>query len=420
MRSVMFALTIRKITWGVFLVLLFLVVSLPTGSIMGVNVKFIVFGMFACSFLLYALTSRNIFAQSDVLLLTAVLTALSFWSLIGILNGESETKQIFYQLRDLASAILIAWLCIFAVRRRLIRAERLILVIVAGMFAVATLKVALVASSFFLDISPVQAIEYVFGEGSTVGGAIEFNLVRLSFSADILGAVAIFAVLAPSVSGVKLGRAAKFAVCLTIVLGCGFLAYSRYLWFFYIASVFLALIVERSWKTMAAILVSAVILCIPLYDAVSTIITARFLSEGTEISDSGRVEQANALLDEIEIRPVLGKGVGAHTNAHISNGIYLYGYEMQWLAFLMQFGVLGELGILLLVALSTRDLLKAKHRAKVWILLLFALWLLASWTNPYLTSSFAGAVFGLFMAMFYRMRHTDEISFVPDLAMQTI
>jgi hypothetical protein len=413
----MFALTIRKITWGVFLGLLFLVVSLPTGSIMGVNVKFIAFGLFACSFLLYALTSRNIFARSDVLLLTTVLAALSFWSLIGILNGESETIQIFYQLRDLASAILIAWLCIFAVRRGLIQAERLILVIVVGMFAVATIKVLLVASSFFLDIYPVQAIEYVFGEGSTVGGAIEFNLVRLSFSADILGAVAIFAVLAPSISGVKFRRAAKFAVCLMIVLGCGFLAYSRYLWFFYTACVFLALIVERNWKLMAVILLSGVVLCIPFYDAVSTIFTARFLSEGTEVSDSGRVEQANALLDEIKIRPFLGKGVGAHTNAHISNGIYLYGYEMQWLAFLMQFGVLGELGILLLVAVSTRDLLRAKHRAKFWIILLFALWLFASWTNPYLTSSFAGAVFGLFMAMFYRMRNTADSGFPPSLAM---
>ena len=70
----------------------------------------------------------------------------------------------------------------------------------------------------------------------------------------------------------------------------------------------------------------------------------------------------------------------------------------------MQFGALGMAGIILLVGNSARDLIASRHRGRSWMALLFVLWLLSGWTNPYLTSSFAGATFGMFMAMFYRMR----------------
>lgn len=91
------------------------------------------------------------------------------------------------------------------------------------------------------------------------------------------------------------------------------------------------------------------------------------------------------------------------------------------MATLMQFGFVGIVGIFLLVGTSARDLLAPRHRAKPWMVLLFVLWLLSSWTNPYLMSSFAGATLGMFMAMFYRMRNTiardAEISYavVPRL-----
>jgi len=126
-----------------------------------------------------------------------------------------------------------------------------------------------------------------------------------------------------------------------------------------------------------------------------------------ESSDTGRTEQARALWGEIKARPILGKGMGAHVATDSRTITQKYSYELQWLAFLMQFGIMGVIGILLLVAASTRDLVMAKHPAKPWVLLLFVLWLLESLTNPHITSSYAGAAFGLFMAMFYRMRNTN-------------
>jgi hypothetical protein len=404
---------VRSVTRELFLVLLFVVVCLPTGAILGVNVKFIVFGLFLVPFILFLATHRNTLSRSDVFFLLGVVAFLCFWSLIGVLIGQADNAQIFHQLRDLGSAILIAWLSIFSIRKGLLRPERLTTAIVFGMFAMSAMKFVLVAGSLYFDFSPVQIIESVFGEASTVAGSIDFNLVRLQFPADILGSFVLFALLAPSISGVKFGRVQTFVICIVVGLGSGFLAYSRYVWFIYIVSIFMAMIIERSWKVMTVTILTVLILCVPFYDEFQTIFEARFLSEGTEVSDAGRVAQAQALLDEVKTRPILGKGIGAHSAAYLSSDTLKYSYEMQWLSLLMQFGIVGEIGILLLVAASARDLVMAKHPAKLWLLFLFALWLLASWTNPYMTSSFAGATFGLFEALFHRMRNIATIAVSP-------
>ena len=407
------SLQIRSVMCFLFLTVLFLAVSLPTGSIFGFNIKVVVFVMFFASFVLYAGTSRDVFSYGDAFLLLAVAAALCFWSLIGILNGQTDSLQILYHVRELSSAILIGWLSIFYIRRGLIRAERLITTIIYGVFVVSIMKIALIVGSLFLAINPVEVIQSVFGEGSAVSGMIGFSLIRLEFSADILGAFVLFAVLAPSLSAVRFGRIRKFVTCVVVLLGSGFLAYSRYVWLIYVVSIFTAMIVERSWRMMAAIIIALLVLVIPYRDEVQTIFEARFVSEGTDISDAGRVAQARALMEEIKARPVFGKGIGAHTNGYLSSDTNMYSYEMQWLALLMQFGIVGGIAILLLVAASLSDLMIAKHPAKLWVLLIFVLWLLASWTNPYLTSSFAGATFGLFMAMFYRMRNVGPAGLEP-------
>jgi hypothetical protein len=303
----------------------------------------------------------------------------------------------------MASAIAIAWLSIFAIRRGLVTAERLITVIIYAIFAVSAAKVALVAASFFTSIDPIQIVRRIFGEESTVAYSTLFGLVRLDFAADIIGAFALFALLAPSVSGVRFGRMLKLGICIVVALGSGFLAHSRATWFIYVACIFLAMIVQRSWKTMAVTILAVLGLAVCYYDVLGVVYEERFVVEA-ELSDIGRIEQARALMGEIKARPFLGKGMGAHYAEDSRDIKGKFSYELQWLGFLMQFGIVGEVGILMLVAASARDLLRAKHPAKPWMILLFLLWLLDSWTNPHITTSFAGATFGLFMAMFYRMR----------------
>jgi hypothetical protein len=353
----------------------------------------------------YAVTNSPFFSHAEMIFMVVVAASLCFWSLVGVFNGQADTGQIFSELRQIASAISVAWLSIFAIRRGLLTAERLITVIIYGMFCVSAVKMALVAASFFSNIDPIQITQSVFGE-ATRADPILFGLVRLDFPQDIVGAFALFALLAPSVSGVRFGRMSKLFICIVVVLGSGFLTYSRAIWFIYVVSIFVAMIVQRSWKTMAVTILAVLVLGAWYYDVFNVVFEERFVAEA-EPSDVGRIEQARDLMGEIKARPFLGKGMGAHFSTDSRTTTQKYSYELEWLALLMQFGIVGTIGILLLVAASTRDLVMAKHPARPWTLLLFALWLLESCLNPHITSSYAGATFGLFMAMFYRMRNTN-------------
>jgi hypothetical protein len=397
--------TFRKpLAATLFQTMLLIAVCLPSGSIFGVNVKVPVFALLCLSLLLYLAThSSNWLTSSDFVALASVGAALCCWGLIAIFRGESETLQIFLQLKDIASTVILAWFCLFFVRQKLLRPEQVIAPIVCGIVALAFLKLALIAVTVGAKVSPIDILSNVFGEDSLVGGSMAFGLTRIEFSSDILGAFVLFVVLCPTVSGIRMRRV-PVTIVTGILLASALLAYARYIWFLDGFAIVAALIVEHRIKLLFLALLTLVPLASVYYEALQPLVEARFFSDQVSDSDLIRVEQSKALLDEIKLQPLIGKGLGTHANGVIRNSANRYSYELQWLSLLMQFGAIGVLGILTLIFVSAQDLLKTHHPAKPWLILLFALWLLSGWTNPHLTSSFAGATFGMFMVLFYKMR----------------
>jgi O-antigen ligase len=410
----------RSTTCSLYLALLFLVVFLPAGSMWGLNVKVISLEAFLAAFALYLITDGNVLSSGDIIFLCLVGACLCFWSLVGILRGYADGSQTLSQFRDFASAIFIAWLGITFIRRRLIRAELLTTMIVYALFAMACMKWVAIAAMYIYGTNPIGAIQSVFGQDSLVYGEFASGMLRMHFPADMLAPFGLFALLTPGVSGVRFGRTSRFFISIFLLTSC-ILAYSRYVWFAFVIAALVAAAVQRSWKMLAVMILGGLLLGALLGDVSRVIFEERFASVGLDISDEGRVDQSKALIAEIKERPILGKGMGTQALGHISSEAHPYSYELQWLSFLMQFGIVGELGILLLVVTSARDLIAANHPAKPWIILLFLLWLLASWTNPYLISSYAGATFVLFMAFFYRLRNDiptrepPSCAFMPDL-----
>ncbi len=396
----------RPFAANLLLLVLFIAVSLPAGSIFGLNVKILVFLAFIAAFLPNLATSSIRLSSSELIGLALLVAAQCLWSVVAILNGQSDVPQVFLQMKDITSTILIAWLSIFFVRRGLLRSDQIVATVVYGIAALSILKLVLVAGMFSSHIDPVQILGSIFGEESLESGSIAFNLTRIEFPSDITGSFALFAILCPSVSGLRFRRISILLLVPVLVIS-GLLAYSRYLWFLAGFAIISALVIERRFKSLAIIAAAAIVIALTSYETLQPVIEARFLSEQTSDSDVIRVEESRALFEEAKIRPFFGKGLGTHVNSMLRNEQTRYSYELQWMSFLMQFGIVGIAGILVLIHASARDLLASRHRAKPWMLLLFGLWLLSSWTNPYLTSSFAGATFAMFMAMFYRMRHIE-------------
>ncbi len=402
----------KPVAASLLLVLLFIAVCLPTGSIFGLNVKILMFVVFFAFFVSYLPTSPVALTWAEVIGIDVFIACLCFWSLVAFLNGQSETAQVFLQIKDIATTVVIAWMCILFIRRHLLRPESVIAAVVYGMAAMAVVKLALVAAMFGSGVDPIHTLVSVFGEGALIGGSIAFGFGRLEFSSDVIGGFVLFAILCPSISGIRLRRFPLMFLVI-VLLASGVLAYARYIWFLEVFSVVAAMIIERRFKLLVAVLLAMIPIVAVSYEALQPLFEARFLSAQTTDSDLIRVEQARSLIEEIKARPFLGKGLGTHVNGLIRSEQNRYSYELQWMSLSMQFGVLGITGILLLIGVSTRDLLRARHPAKPWLILLFALWLLSAWTNPHLTASFAGATFGMFMAMFYRMRSSNRARNAP-------
>lgn len=386
-------------------VLLMIAVCLPTGSIFGLNVKIPAFALFSLALALYVVSRSSKWITADEFIFLALFTAgLAFWGLVAVYRGQSETSQIFLQLKDIASTVILAWLCLFFLRRSLIRPEGVIKPVVCGIVALAVMKIALIAITLALKVNPIQLLGNVFGDDALVGGSIAFGLSRIEFSSDILGSFVLFALLCPSVSGIRFRRI-TIGLFALVLLASGLLAFARYIWFLEGFAIFAATIIEGRIKLLAFAILGLAGVAYAYFEELQPVFEARFFSDQVSDSDLIRMEQSKALLNAIETRPLIGKGLGAHVNAVIRNSENPYSYELQWLSLTMQFGFAGIVAILLMIAASARDLLASHHRAKPWLLVLFILWLLSGWTNPHLTSSFAGATFGLFMALFFKIRY---------------
>ena len=378
-------------------------VCLPTGSILGVNVKAILFVVCVASFLAFIWGNIGAWPRiSEQIFLVAFVGCLCLRAIIGLYTDEGEVKEVFLQTKDIASTVLIAWFCVFFIRRRVLRPESIVKSVAYGAAVVGLLKIGLILSLLLVRANPVQTIESVFGEASLVTGNIGLGLTRLEFSSDIVGAFALFASLCPSVSGVRPRRPVVAAMVLLLVVS-GLLSYSRYIWFADLFAIVAALVIERRFKLLLLSTLTLAAFAGVFYEEVGPLFIARFSSTQVSDSDLTRVEQSKSLLEEIEDRPLFGKGFGQHAQV-IRSEQNRYSYELQWMSLFMQTGLIGVVTILCLIFATARDLLAVRGPVQFWLAALYILWLLGSWTNPYLTSSFAGATFGMFIALFYRVR----------------
>lgn len=125
-------------------------------------------------------------------------------------------------------------------------------------------------------------------------------------SPDIVGSFALFAILCPSVSGLRLRRV-SVVLLVIVLLASGLLAYSRYIWLLEGFAVVVAMIIERKFKLLAAVTLAAILFASMSYETLQPVIKGRFFSSQTTDSDLTRVEQSQGLVNEIKTRPLFGK-----------------------------------------------------------------------------------------------------------------
>jgi hypothetical protein len=149
-------------------------------------------------------------------------------------------------------------------------------------------------------------------------------------------------------------------------------------------------------------------------EKVYQVVERRFFSEHSEKSDDIRKIQISNLIEGFFTAPVLGKGMGGFTEEGVRDQTLKHSYEVQWVAFLMQFGLLGLIAISIpLLAIAYLFLKPPLTRVKFSFLIMFLVWLLSGFTNPFLISLTSGVIYAIFCIAGYQLIALQSYSWNP-------
>lgn len=226
------------------------------------------------------------------------------------------------------------------------------------------------------------------------------NLERMQTSVDIATPLIIFFVLQSDHLGLCCSNTFKRFYLIVSCLS-NLLSFSRFLILVYLCSLalhVLSLPMRRWLRWIVA--ASAIVLLVGIYvglDPLWEIVERRFFSQDSFLSDEVRLQQWNYLWQTHSHYPWLGKGFGSYVEGFVRDGSLPYSYEVQWAAFLMQFGWVGLAIILTPLFLISYNLLSFPLNAvRACFTLLFLLWLFSGFTNPFLISLTSGVIYTLF------------------------
>lgn len=206
---------------------------------------------------------------------------------------------------------------------------------------------------------------------------------------------------------------ARFAGA-SLVLGTVYLSHTRGIWLGILvatATVLLAGIVGQRPLRPAAIAGIGIMLALAFaVNAVPTLarpLVVEVTGGERELSTSSRFEQAPRLLDEIQLRPAFGSGLGATLpSGYVRSIATPWSYELSWLQLLFQIGFAGVACVALAPLLATRavwrripDLDPAARIAPVAGLAGLVGFLLTCGSNPFLMTSIGTATLAILLSL---------------------
>lgn len=352
-------------------------------------------------FSIYALSRFKATAAQwkGVLVVFAAIFFFGIWYVVGINQDPLIPSGQFDQFKVFMTTLFVPFSTWYLVQDGLLTPRLFFRTTVFAQAAYCTLKVTLMILHV-LKIINIWAILPATGF-RFMSMAIVGDLGRVQTSVDILTPFLVFFVLQSENLNLGIGRRFK-VFFLLISFASTLLSFSRYLIFIYCLSVFLhglTLNLTRQvkyWGACLLVLIMGVIAAGP--ERVFEAIEMRFFSQNNYQSDADRRIQVDALMDQCERYPFFGNGLGGYTKECIRDIDLPHAYEVQWVAFLMQFGLIGILIILLpLIWIGSRLIMPPLTRAKIGAICLYSLWLLSGFTNPFLISLTSGIAYTLFL-----------------------
>jgi O-antigen ligase/polysaccharide polymerase Wzy-like membrane protein len=385
-------------------ILIFSSVFLPSGSLFGINLK-IFFFLLTLFFLLLDLTSQPKkikLSPEFVLICLFSFLIIIFWLCIAFFYDENELSSVLSAFKNFSVTLLIIFVSFFLYSQNRLSLNYFLKLLFVSNFTFSLIKIAIVALLFSGSLNIDVFFQYLekISSINPVSGQIMEGVTRLQLINDILTPFLLFFMFQHKKFGFKVKFIYQKAYELISIFSI-LLSYSRFIWFIAVVSYLFHCTLNKKMKTLATFLfISAILVSIP---SIRETLGNRFFSADTSSSDEIRQVQYKALIDEISGFPIFGKGVGGYTKEVIRDDEEHYTYELQWLAFLLQFGAIGFLFLLLLVFIVSVPLFSKLTKLTLAVLALYFLWLFSGFTNPYLISSTSGVMFSLFLITAFQL-----------------
>jgi len=406
--------SIRSFLLFPFLILIISGLFIPSDGSHGIlNIKSLAFITSILGATTYALTSQKLNLQQFRLFLFCLFSLLFLicWFVVAMIKDEFAIESTIDQLKIFLLTISVVVLSTYYVAEKVIAFKTLLKMILLTNFTYSLIKVSLVILHLFgiIDLwAFLEATGIRFMSMNIFG-----NIPRMQTSIDIASPFLLFFFLQSSRFDIQWKRWFKILFT-TITLIAVFLSFSRYLIAIALISITLHLLTLQLKTILSTIAILFGCCLVATYligpDVVYEVIERRVSSKDVDLSDGTRMWQVNALIAEFLEYPILGKGLGGYTKESIRDNAILHSYEVQWVAFLMQFGISGLLLLLIATGIIAFKILTLPiSRSKIGLFVLFFFWLLSGFTNPFLISLTSGILYSVFFLSANEMNKREGI-----------
>lgn len=393
-------------------ILILICVVLPTGLIFDFKIKVLssvisVF-LFIIDFIISPYFNKKLLAT-----ILYFFCFLIFYFILTLLNGNDYVSA-FSQLNALTATILLIILPMHLIYKKYVETSSMLVNIILYTLIYSSIKIVLEVLYIVRILSTtdiVLSLTTIFGYEPIY---LEFaGFLRINLPSDFLLPVLLIVISAQKHLNIRLNS--YFSIfCATNFLASIFIGYSRYLWFLSFFALLISFyyfledfnLVKNKKRVLLSIFGTTVMASIALLmlmqhsdvlNPLVDLINERYTGSSAEESDSIRITMQQKLFDQFLQFPIFGSGLGAYPHDYIRFPELPWNYELQWLALLMQFGILGILIISLYIFQYLIFVLKMKYPMNIFLCLLFIIWLSTGFFNCFLITSSAGVLYLIFI-----------------------
>ncbi|MBR0189701.1 MAG: hypothetical protein IJQ23_04890 [Clostridia bacterium] len=391
----------QNITEKTFYIFIFSFI-LPSGTLLNIPIKLILCGIILFSMVFYL---DKIKLDKIYFCLIIIVASLFLWATIAFGNGFSET--VIQCLKMFFSLLIVIWLAWVLLQNKIIDEKKAYYYLMIAVFAIIVFK-------FLIEII---LLTHLMEMGRFIA------LFRQLFNCDIMslyfnvGKLFLYRAMMPNdsipflyYSFIVFTRGKpmnKVGFTFIIALYC-LITYSRV----YIAQFVLTLLLfallsvsklkasgffrSKYFHVFCIALISVIIIFV--FYVADTSLYRRFFGSDAQYSDSFRTEQAEFLYSGFTLQPLIGYGLGAYMTDYIRSDALKFSYELEYLSFLYQFGILGFLLIIVpILVLAHFICLKYIKDKKLKVIIIFnlAFWAISPLFNPSFLSSNSGVIVGM-------------------------